>query len=139
MAAVERIDAAVRADEPDLARGWADELAGFAEATGRPWALATVAYGRALTADGADEADALFQEALSQHARAGRPLDEARTQLAYGEWLRRAQRRVDARRAPAARPGDLPGRCAPKRSPTARPRSCAPPARPPASATPPPW
>ena len=32
MAAVERIDAAVRAGEPDLARGWVDELAAFAEA-----------------------------------------------------------------------------------------------------------
>ena len=31
MAAVERIDAAVRAGEPDLARRWVDELAGFAD------------------------------------------------------------------------------------------------------------
>ena len=61
-----------------------------------PWALATVAFGRALTADQGD-AEALFQEALAHHARAGRPLDAARTQLAYGEWLRRSQRRVDAR------------------------------------------
>jgi DNA-binding CsgD family transcriptional regulator len=97
MAAVERFDAAVRAEEPDRVRAWADELAGFAGATGRPWALATVAYGRAITTEGA-EADALFQEALSQHGRAARPMDEARTQLAYGEWLRRTQRRVDARR-----------------------------------------
>ena len=97
MAAVERFDAAVRAEEPDLVRGWADELASFAEATGRSWAFATAAYGRALTTEGA-QADAFFQEALSQHERAGRPLDQARTQLAYGEWLRRAQRRVDARR-----------------------------------------
>lgn len=96
MAAGERIDAAVRADQPELARRWVDELADFAEATGRPWALATVAYGRAMTADPA-EADALFQDALSHHAHAGRPFDEARTHLAYGEWLRRAQRRVDAR------------------------------------------
>ncbi len=97
MAAVERIDAAVRAGEPDLARRWADELAGFAEATGRPWALATVAYGRAVTAADAAEAEALFQDALSHHQNAGRRLDEARTHLGYGEWLRRAQRRVDAR------------------------------------------
>ena len=69
---------------------------GFAEATGRPWALATVAFGRALTADPSD-AEAWFQEALSHHERAGRPLDAARTQLAYGEWLRRSHRRVDAR------------------------------------------
>ncbi len=97
MAAVERIDAAVRAGEPELARRWVDELAGFAEGTGRPWALAAVAYGRAMTAADAGEADALFQDALSHHRGAGRRLDEARTELAYGEWLRRAQRRVDAR------------------------------------------
>ena len=97
MAAVERIDAAVRAGEPDLARRWVNELAGFAEATGRPWALATVAYGRAMTSADAREAEALFQDALSHHLRSGRRLDEARTHLAYGEWLRRTQRRVDAR------------------------------------------
>jgi len=97
MAAVERIDAAVRVGDPDLGRRWADELAGFAEATDRPWALATVAYGRALTAADAGKAEGLFQDALSHHLRAGRRLDEARTHLAYGEWLRRTQRRVDAR------------------------------------------
>ena len=97
MAAVERIDAAIRAGDPDLARRCADELTGFAEATGRPWALATVAYGRALTSADEGEAESLFQEALSHHLRAGRRLDEARTHLAYGEWLRRTQRRVDAR------------------------------------------
>ena len=96
MAAPERIEAAVRAGETATARAWAEDLEGFAEATGRPWALATVAFGRALTADPSD-AEALFQEALSHHERAGRPLDAARTQLAYGEWLRRSQRRVDAR------------------------------------------
>jgi DNA-binding CsgD family transcriptional regulator len=96
MAAVERIDAAVRADESELARDWVEQLADFAQATGRAWAVATVAYGRAVTTDG-PAADALFQEALAQHRRAGRPLDQARTQLAYGEWLRRSQRRIDAR------------------------------------------
>jgi DNA-binding CsgD family transcriptional regulator/tetratricopeptide (TPR) repeat protein len=99
MAAAERIDAAVRAGEPDLAREWVEELAGFAAATGRPWARATVAFGRAMTADpGApDDVEPLFTEALTRHAQAGRPPDRARTHLAYGEWLRRAQRRVDAR------------------------------------------
>jgi DNA-binding CsgD family transcriptional regulator len=97
MAAVERIDAAVRAGEPDVARRWIDELAGFAEGSGRAWARAAVAYGRAMTTAEADEAEGLFQEALSHHQHSGRRLDEARTHLAYGEWLRRTQRRVDAR------------------------------------------
>jgi DNA-binding CsgD family transcriptional regulator/tetratricopeptide (TPR) repeat protein len=96
MAAVERLDAAVRAGETDLARGWVDDLAHFAETTGRPWAAAATAYGRAITADGA-AADDFFREALTRFRRAGRPLDEARVQLAYGEWLRRNQQRVDAR------------------------------------------
>jgi DNA-binding CsgD family transcriptional regulator/tetratricopeptide (TPR) repeat protein len=96
MSAPERIESAVRADEIDLARSVAEELAPFAEATGRPWALATVAFGRALTARPGD-AESSFQEALAQHALARRPLDAARTELAYGEWLRRTQRRVDAR------------------------------------------
>jgi DNA-binding CsgD family transcriptional regulator len=96
MSAAERIEAAVRAGDTAAALGWTDELARFADATGRPWALATVAFGRALTA-GQAEADALFRESLAHHAGAGRPLDAGRAQLAYGEWLRRSQRRVDAR------------------------------------------
>ena len=96
LSAAERIESAARADQSDLARAWTDELAEFADATRRPWALATVSFGRAITAE-PDEAEALFQEALTQHALARRPLDAARTELAFGEWLRRHQRRVDAR------------------------------------------
>jgi DNA-binding CsgD family transcriptional regulator len=39
----------------------------------------------------------LFELALSEGVAGGRPLEVARVQLAYGEWLRRSQRRVDAR------------------------------------------
>ena len=42
-------------------------------------------------------AEPLFGDALAHHAHAGRAYDKARTHLAYGEWLRRTQRRVDAR------------------------------------------
>ena len=97
MAEPERIEAAARAGEGATARQWADKLEVFARATSRPWALATVAFGRAMTSE-SSEADALFREALSQYAAAGRPVDAARAHLAYGEWLRRNQRRVDARR-----------------------------------------
>jgi DNA-binding CsgD family transcriptional regulator len=60
-----------------------------------------VDHGRALLADPPD-APALFDSALALHARAEaqgccHPYDRARTHLAYGEFLRRNQRRVDAR------------------------------------------
>jgi ATP/maltotriose-dependent transcriptional regulator MalT len=44
-----------------------------------------------------DEAVTFFQEALALHEAAGRPLDRARTQLLYGEFLRRRRRRAEAR------------------------------------------
>lgn len=96
MAASDRVDAAVRAGDAVQAAGWTGDLAPFAEATQWPWALATVAYGRAMTADPADAAD-LFETALAHYGNAHRPYDQARAQLAYGEFLRRAKRRVDAR------------------------------------------
>jgi DNA-binding CsgD family transcriptional regulator len=44
-----------------------------------------------------DEAEALFQEALELHARETAPFERARTQLAYGERLRRERRKIEAR------------------------------------------
>jgi DNA-binding CsgD family transcriptional regulator len=97
LAAVDRIEAAVRAGDREQAAAWVKELAPFADGTRWPWALAAVDHGRALLAEPAD-APALFERALAHHAEAGgRPYDEARTHLAYGEALRRAQHRVDAR------------------------------------------
>jgi DNA-binding CsgD family transcriptional regulator len=97
LAAVDRIDAAVRAGDREQASTWVAELAPFADGTGWPWALAAVEHGRALLAGPAD-APALFDSALAHHAEPGaRPYDRARTHLAYGELLRRAQHRVDAR------------------------------------------
>lgn len=95
LAAAERIEAAVRAGEVATARAWTEELAVFAEATDRSWALCVVAFGQALTSEA--DAEPLFERALSHGETGGRPLDLARVQLAYGEWLRRSQRRVDAR------------------------------------------
>ena len=100
MAATERIDTAVRAGEPDLARRWVAELTDFAAASGRG-----VGIGRGGLRPGDDRPtprarrppDNLFEDALAHHAQARRSYDQARTHLAYGEWLRRSQRRVDAR------------------------------------------
>jgi DNA-binding CsgD family transcriptional regulator len=53
-------------------------------------------HGRALLATGA-QAENHFLRALEMHERLDRPFERARTQLAYGEFLRRGRRRVDAR------------------------------------------
>jgi DNA-binding CsgD family transcriptional regulator len=96
MAAIDRVEAALHADQHEAAEMWVRELAEFADATGRPWAAASAAHGRALLSQG-EAAEAGFKEALEHHARSARAFDRARTQLAYGELLRRNRRRVDAR------------------------------------------
>jgi DNA-binding CsgD family transcriptional regulator len=102
MAGPDRIEAAVRAGQNEVARLWVDDFADFASATGQAWAGAVAEHGEALLAD-PDASEAHFRRALELHdeagqsGRAGRPFDRARTELAYGEFLRRARRRVDAR------------------------------------------
>ena len=81
--------AADRAAEP-LAR-----FAAWARAVGQPWALAVLHRCQALTGDGDPEAH--YREALRQHAVSGRPFEHGRTELLYGEWLRRDRRGMDAR------------------------------------------
>ena len=95
LAGYARIESAVRADRPDLARAWWEELAGFASAVDSPHAHALAAYGSAVLAG--DDADTHFQAAVAHHRRSGRPIEAARTRLAYGEFLRRGRRRVEAR------------------------------------------
>ncbi len=62
-----------------------------------PVALAGAARGRGLVAAD-DRFEACFAEAFEQHERSDDRWAFARTQLAFGERLRRAARRVDARR-----------------------------------------
>ncbi|MDR7255157.1 DNA-binding CsgD family transcriptional regulator/tetratricopeptide (TPR) repeat protein [Nocardioides sp. BE266] len=95
LAATERMEVASRAGEVGAVRAWTDSLEVFAAPTGHAAALAAVSFGRALTSDG--DAEPLFEAALAAGADAGRPVDLARIHLVYGEWLRRHQRRVDAR------------------------------------------
>jgi DNA-binding CsgD family transcriptional regulator len=96
MSALDRLETAVRADRADLARSWLAELEDFAAGTGAPAAVAVVEHGRALLAEGGN-ADEHFRRALEAHAGSLRLPDRARTELAYGEYLRRSRRRVDAR------------------------------------------
>ncbi|MDX6360498.1 MAG: hypothetical protein QOH37_3552 [Nocardioidaceae bacterium] len=101
MSAQDRIDAAARAGDDTQAGAWVEDLDAFAAGTDLPWAQAAAAFGRARISEG-DGSDAgrvieLYETALTHHAAARRPYDRARVQLAYGEFLRRHQRRVDAR------------------------------------------
>lgn len=95
-AVLDRLEAAARAgDRKDLEEATRD-IAAFAAGTGAEWAAAAAEHGLALIAD-STESEAHFEKSLQHHAVATRPFNRARTQLAYGEFLRRARRRVDSR------------------------------------------
>ena len=66
------------------------------DAAGTDWALGTQALARALLSDGA-AAENLFRDAIELLGRGRISVLLARSQLLYGEWLRRENRRVDAR------------------------------------------
>lgn len=89
------VEAACRIDRPDLAAEPLRQYEGWAQASGAPDMLALVARCRALTDDAV--ADEQFPLALTLHAAAERPVDLARTQVLYGEYLRRTRRRAAAR------------------------------------------
>jgi DNA-binding CsgD family transcriptional regulator len=95
-AALDRIEAAIYGGRRDEALEWLGRLDAFATHTGIASEQARVAHCRALLAEG-ETARGLFEEALTLHARSRRPFERARTELAYGEFLRRARRRVEAR------------------------------------------
>jgi DNA-binding CsgD family transcriptional regulator len=100
LAALDRLEAASRADgHAGQLLAWTGELEQFPHDTGAPWAAAIAAHGRALLAVGGntDAPEPHFRQAMAEHSRASRPVAQARTQLAYGEFLRRTRRRVDAR------------------------------------------
>lgn len=90
------VEAAVRVGRPgEAAEGFAlyENWAGH---TGQPWTMALVHRCRALLAeDGAAEAH--FRTALALVGPDERPFEQARTHLLYGEWLRRAKRKAEAR------------------------------------------
>ncbi|PRX44522.1 regulatory LuxR family protein [Prauserella shujinwangii] len=90
------VEAAARAGTPDRARAAADWFTTWAEAGGQRWARAVALRCRALLDD--TEPERLFAAAVALHREdGGRPFDRARTELLYGEWLRRARRRSEAR------------------------------------------
>lgn len=92
----ELIEPATRTGRTDLARECLNRMARKAQATGTDWALGIEARSQALLSRGADAEEA-FRDAIEHLSRTRIRAELARTHLLYGEWLRRANRRVDAR------------------------------------------
>ena len=90
------IEAAVRSGEHDLADSLVRTLESRAVAANSAWGLGLLARSRALLAS-ETESEELFETALADLRQTAVTRDLADTQLLYGEWLRRQNRRVDAR------------------------------------------
>ena len=95
-ALVELIEAAARRATPAAATEALRELEHRALAAGSDWALGILARSRALLSDGA-VAEAHYLDAIERLARTRIVVHQARARLVYGEWLRRENRRLDAR------------------------------------------
>jgi DNA-binding CsgD family transcriptional regulator len=94
---IELIEAATRTGEQEAAAAAIRQLEVRADASETDWGLGVLASARALLAD--DQlAESLFAEAIERFGRTSIVVQLARTHLRYGEWLRRVNRRLDARR-----------------------------------------
>ncbi|MEV8089627.1 helix-turn-helix transcriptional regulator [Streptomyces nigra] len=93
---VEHVEAATRCGELDQARASSARLTELTRAADSGWARGASARSEALLADG-EAADRLYRTAIEEFGRGGVVVEVARTHLLYGEWLRRARHRAQAR------------------------------------------
>ncbi|MDG6105555.1 helix-turn-helix transcriptional regulator [Dactylosporangium aurantiacum] len=89
------VEAAAHSGHRDAAAQVVAELEVAGRVTSSPALHAGLRYARAVLADDA-RAEALFREALNAGTSRW-PFSRARTQLAYGQWLRRQRRPVESR------------------------------------------
>ncbi|MFF7167447.1 AAA family ATPase [Streptomyces sp. NPDC008086] len=95
-ALVEWVEAGARSGERAAAQTAAELLTEVTDAAGTDWALGVQARSRALLSEG-DAAEALHREAVERLGRTRVRAELARAHLLFGEWLRRENRRTDAR------------------------------------------
>jgi len=93
----ELIEAAVRTGREELAREALERLSAMTTIEGSDWAKGLEARSRALLSEG-HSAERCYTEAVERFGRTPLRPELARAHLLYGEWLRREQRRLDARR-----------------------------------------
>jgi DNA-binding CsgD family transcriptional regulator len=94
--APELIEAAARSGREDVAAAAFEQLLESTQASGTAFALGIEARSRALLCEGS-EAESLYEESIDLLAGPRVAIHRARTHLLYGEWLRRARRRGEAR------------------------------------------
>jgi len=87
------VEACVRAGRRDRANALVAETFEAAVETRQPRYVSLALRMRAVTSDASTD----FEAALAEHARWGNRFEEGRTRLLYGEALRRAKRRAEAR------------------------------------------
>jgi DNA-binding CsgD family transcriptional regulator len=92
----ELVEAAVRSGQPARASGALQRLSETTRASGTDWALGAEARSRALLSEG-QAAENYYREAIERLGRTRMRPAAARAHLLYGEWLRRENRRRDAR------------------------------------------
>src|SRR6266581_5501609 len=92
----ELVEAAVRSGQPARASDALQRLSETTRASGTDWALGTEARSRALLSEG-ETAENCYREAIERLGCTRMRPAVARAHLLYGEWLRRENRRRDAR------------------------------------------
>ena len=92
----ELIEAAARSGNAERVADALRRLSEMTHASGTDWALGIEARSRALLS-GSTAAEELYRAAIDRLRRTRVRVELARAHLAYGEWLRRELRRVEAR------------------------------------------
>ena len=92
----ELIEAATRSGMTERASAALERLAATTRPTGTDWGRGLEARSRALVSEG-EVAERYYREAIDRLGRTRMRFELARAHLLYGEWLRRENRRVDAR------------------------------------------
>jgi DNA-binding CsgD family transcriptional regulator len=92
----ELVEAGVRAGRPEAAFEARDRLSDMTRAMGTEWPQGIDARSRALLSRAAIAED-LYHESIDYLRRTPISMELARSHLLFGEWLRRQNRRVDAR------------------------------------------
>ena len=92
----ELVEGATRSDQRERALAAAGRLSQIAAASASDWARGAAARSRALVSEGRTAED-LYRTSIELLNRTRMAAHLARARLSYGEWLRRENRRIDAR------------------------------------------